>query len=342
MLNFKQNNLICQIPAWLSDKADASLMLWAGDCVHGGVTDVERLPDYDVYLCYGFDGLEANLNVNRGPERPICICVIDIHDEQQLNRFTELFNGIFQTINSDYRGNTPRLPMQAYRDLLKPGGSAYNTEGINAVFFPTVAFRDTLELFAPVLPEDLKPRRKWTKSVIELAKDNGLSVGATWTSPDLQIPYYAEIRKEQNMFDESQARRYPGQALYNLPYTADTIEEYWDTLPDHIFLVSPHRGLAWENLDDEWMVPFKMRLIPYLEARVKRSMTVAEQAGFSLYYSTLTKLPDDQLSGLHKAIAAVSQSSACRAVDGLSPMIRFYNDARQADKTIFGPIFTRV
>ena len=340
MLNFKQNNLIRQIPNWLSDKADASLMLWAGDCVHGGVTDVERLPGYDVYLCYGFNGLEANLNVNTS--RPICICVIDVHDEQQLNSFAELFKGVFQTINSDYHGNTPRLPMQTYRDILKPGGSAYNTEGINAVFFPTVAFRDTLELFAPVLPDDLKLRRKWTKAVVELAKDNGLSVGATWTSPDLHIPYYAELRKEQNMFDESQARRYPGQNLYTLPYTADTIEEYWDTLPDNIFLVNPHRGLAWENLNDEWMVPFKMRLIPYLEARVKKFMTVAEQAGFSLYYSTLSQLPDDKLGGLHKAITAISHSSACRAVDGLTPMIRFYNDVRQNDKTIFGPIFTKI
>ena len=340
MLNFKQNNLIRDVPKWISDKADASLMLWAGDCVHGGAPDVQRLPDYDVYLCYGFDGLDANLNVNRDPGKPMCICVIDIHDEQQLANFTELFQNKFQTINSDYHGNTPRLPMEAYRSLLKQGGSAYNTEGINAVFFPTVAFRDTLELFAPVLPDNLKPRRKWTKSVLELARDNGLSVEATWTSPDLHIPYYNELRKEQINFDESQARRYPSQKLYNLQYTADTIEEYWDTLPDHIFLVSPHRGLAWENVEDEWMVPFKMRLIPYLEGRIKRSMTVSEQAGFNLYYSTLSQLPDDQLSGLHRAIAAVSHSKT--AVDGLTPMIRFYNDVRQADKTIFGVIFTKV
>jgi hypothetical protein len=340
MLNFKQNNLIREIPKWLSNKDDASLMLWAGDCVHGDLTDIERLPGFDVYVCYGFDRLDANLNINTA--RPICICVIDIHDEQQLNNFTELFKSKFKTINSDYHGNTPRLPMEAYRSLLKPGGSAYNTEGINSVFFPTVAFRDTLELFAPVLSEDLNLRRKWTKAVVELAKDNGLCVGATWTSPDLHIPYYQDLRKEQNMFDESQARRYPRQILYNLPYTADTIEEYWDTLPDYIFLVNPHRGLAWENLDDEWMVPFKLRLIPYLEARIKRAMTVAEQAEFNLYYSTLSHLPDDKLAGLHKAIAANSQSTACRAVDGLSPAIRFYDDVRQFDKKVFGPVFTRL
>jgi len=340
MLNFKQNNLIRDMPKWLSDKDDASLMLWAGDCVHGGIPDVERLPGFDVYVCYGFDGLEANLNMNT--VRPICICIIDIHDEQQLNNFTELFKGKFKTINSDYHGNTPRLQMEAYHSLLKPGGSAYNTEGINAVFFPTVAFRDTLELFAPVLSEDLKLRRKWTKAVIELAKDNGLCVGATWTSPDLHIPYYQDLRKEQNMFDESQARRYPRQILYNLPYTADTIEEYWDTLPDYIFLVNPHRGLAWESINDEWMVPFKVRLISYLESRVKRTMTDAEKEDFNQYYSSLSKLPDDQLSGLHKAIAANSHSTACRAVDGLSSTIRFYDDVRQADKKVFGAVLTKI
>ena len=106
--------------------------------------------------------------------------------------------------------------------------------------------------------------------------------------------------------------------------------------------MNPHRGLDWENLDDEWMVPFKLRLIPYLEARVKRSMTVAEQAEFNLYYSSLSELPDDKLSGLRKAIAANSHSTACRAVDGLSPTIRFYDDVRQFDKKIFGPVLTKV
>jgi hypothetical protein len=339
MLNFKQNNLIREIPKWLADKADASLMLWAGDCVHGGVTDVERLPNYDVYLCYGFDGLDANLNVNRGSEKPFCICVIDIHDNNQLNCFIDLFQNKFQTINSDYHGNTPRLTMETYRSLLKPGGSAYNTEGINAVFFPTVAFRDTLELFAPILANDLKPRRKWTRALIELARDNNLSVEATWTSPDLNIAYYEDLRKEQKQFDEAQTRRYPDQKLYNLNYTAERIEEYWDTLPEHILLVNPDRGLSWEKVDSAWIQPFKPKLIAYLEARVKRSMSDTEKEDFNLYCNTLSQFPDDKLAGLQKAIAAVCNSKT--VIDGMRATIRFYDDVRQVDKKIYGPVFTR-
>lgn len=339
MLNFKQNNLIREIPKWLSDKTDVSLMLWAGDCVHGGVPDVQRLPGYDVYLCYGFDGLDANLHANRGSEKPFCICVIDIHDNNQLNCFIELFSRFFKTINSDYHGNTPRLPIETYRALLKPGGSAYNTEGINAVFFPTIAFSDSLELFAPILPENLKPRRKWTKAVIELARDNALSVEATWTSPDLKIPYYDDLRNEQKRFDESQVRRYPGQKIYNLHYTAETIEQYWDTLPEHVLLVNPDRGLSWEKVDPAWMLPLKPKLIAYLEDRVKRDMSDTEKADFNLYCETLSQVPDEKLAGLQKAIAAVSNSKT--VVDGMRATIRFYDDERKVDKKIYGPVFTK-
>jgi hypothetical protein len=337
MLNFKDNNIL-EIPKWLANK-DASLMLWAGDCIHFGVTDVDRLPGYDVYLCYGFDGLDVNVNaiVNNGQEK--LICVIDIHNEQQLNKFVHLFKNKFQTINSDYLGNTPNLTMETYRDLLKRGGTAYNTEGINAVFFPTIAFRDTLELLAPVLPEELKPRRKWTKEILELARDNRLSVEATWTSPDLHISYYDEIRKDQIQFDQAQALRYPGQILYHLKYTADTIEEYWDTLPDHVFLVTPRRGLSWESLDDEWVQPFKARLIAYLENKVKKTMTEAEKEDFSQYYATLNQSPDEQLSGLHRAVAAVIHSK--KAIDGLRPTIRFYDDSRK-DGKVFGNVWSHI
>lgn len=338
MLNFKQNHIL-EIPTWLLNK-DASLMLWAGDCVHNGITDVDRLPGYDVYLCYGFDGLDANVNtiVNNSQEK--LICVIDIHDEQQLNSFVKLFKNKFQTINSDYLGNTPNLTMPVYRDLLKPGGTAYNTEGINAVFFPTVAFRDTLELFAPVLPEELKPRRKWTKEILELAKDNRLSVEATWTSPDLHMPYYDQIRKDQSQFDQAQLLRYPGQILYNLKYTADTIEQYWDTLPDHVLRVTPRRGLGWENLDDDWVLPFKARLVAYLEDRVKKSMTASEKEDFNQYYATLNESADEQLSGLHRAIAAVIHSKM--ALDDLKPTIRFYDDSRKDGKKVFGNVWSRI
>ena len=342
MLNFKQNNLIREIPIWLTDKADASLMLWAGDCVHAGLTDVERLPDYDVYLCNGFKGLPENLNVNRGPDKPICICVLDIHDEQQLANFIELFKGTFKTINSDYYGNTPRLPMQAYCDLLQVGGSAFNTEGINAVFFPSIAFRDTLELFAPVLPEDLKPRRRWTKALLNLARDNELTVEATWTSPDLRNSYYNGVRNEQEMFNDTQARRYPNQHLYNLAYTAENIEEYWDTLPEHIFLTNTTRAFIMEDYDATWISAFKPRLIKYLERKVEMSMNEDDMQHFLMFYGTRSLSNETQIFALQIALKAIALSR--EAVANLIPVIRYYKDARreEPDETVFGVIFSKV
>jgi len=336
MLNFRATDTNwSNIPEWINKKDDLSLMLWAGDCVHDGLTDVERLPDYDIYLCYGFDGLDANLNVKRA--RSICICVIDIHDEQQLSQFTNLFKGAFKTINSDYNGNTPRLPIKVYADLLKPGGSAYNTEGINFVFFPSVALRDTLELFAPVLPAALKPRRKWTKEMIQLAKDNGLSILATWTSSDLLIPYYDNIRAEQKRFDENMANSYPNQDLYSLDYTEETIETYWDTLPEHIFLTNIARAFIWEDIDATWVEPFKSRLVKYLERKVEMVMNEEDMQHFLAFYAT-RQCTETQLFALQIALKAIDLSKSTVLITA----IRFYEDTRVKDKMVFGVIFSKI
>jgi len=343
MLNFKQDRIPQEIPPWLINKPDASLMLWAGDCVHDGVTDIERLPGYDVYLCCGFDGLAANINVSKA--RPTCICIIDVHDQEQLNSFTELFQNKFQTINSDYHGNTPKLPMQAYCDLLKVGGNAYNTEGINSLFFPTIAFRDTIELFAPVLPDYLKPRRKWTKSMLDLARDNELTVEGTWTSPDLVIPYYEEIRKEQTYFDEYRAKRYPSQNFYFMTHTAENIEEYWDTLPECVFLANITRAFIMEGCDTEWADMFIPRLIKYLEKKVEMRMEEDLQH-FLAFYATRSLSNETQLFALQMALKAIALSK--EALPSLKSSIQFYKDLRIKDmegenpKMIFGVIFTKV
>ena len=43
-------------------EGDLRLILWAGDGIHEGITDIERLPHFDVYLCLGFTaGIDANV-----------------------------------------------------------------------------------------------------------------------------------------------------------------------------------------------------------------------------------------------------------------------------------------
>ena len=48
-------------PSWLDYKHGLKLMLWAGDGLHDGICDIERLSNYDVFLCAGYSG---NLDVN--------------------------------------------------------------------------------------------------------------------------------------------------------------------------------------------------------------------------------------------------------------------------------------
>lgn len=59
-------------------------------------------------------------------------------------------------------------------------------------------------------------------------------------------------------------------------------------------------------------------------------MTAAEKEDFNQYYATLNESADEQLSGLHRAVAAVIHSKM--ALDDLKPTIRFYDDSRKDGK----------
>ena len=130
------------------DRSDLRVMLWAGDCVHNGIPDVQRLPGYDVYVCNGFKDLSVNLAVlPRGAH----ICVIDIYNQEQFMRFVNDFTGKCLEINSDYHGSTPSLSIDTYSILLGRKGIAYNINGIKSGFNPADRFRRFLELFAPII-----------------------------------------------------------------------------------------------------------------------------------------------------------------------------------------------
>jgi hypothetical protein len=100
-------------------------MLWAGDCVHNRIPDVERLPGYDIYLCYGFiPGLEDNIEALKRRQKSGVICIIDVDDAAYYSLFERTFKGRFSLIDSDYNGNTPNLSPFNYAALLASGGKA--------------------------------------------------------------------------------------------------------------------------------------------------------------------------------------------------------------------------
>lgn len=241
-----------EIVSELAGRTDLRMVLWAGDCVHDGVTDIQRLPDFDVYLCFGFSQtLGANVDYIYNRSKPGIICIIDASAKEQMYRFIQLFRGRFLVIDSDYNGNTPTLPREYYNALLSNEGKAFNIKGINGCIMPTEDFQNSLELFAPVLSPEDNWRRTWTREIIDLAKGNDLSPGSTWTSPDLKDPYYRDIRARQEQLIEWNKNRNPvsGQ-VWN--YSKDTIEEYWKLLPLHILSVDFERKNIYDDLPSKY------------------------------------------------------------------------------------------
>ena len=234
------------------------LMLWAGDGESEGVTDIERLPNYDVYLCLGFEGprFDKNIDSLTGSQK---ICILNIHDKEQMARFQRVFAGSFALINADYRGNTPALPLAVYTNLLAPNGRAYNTEGINGLRMHEEDLLNTLEIFAPVLSPDLKQRRQWSAIILEVAKGNEITPGEAWASPDLKDPLFRTIVEGQNRFVQWQTERNKA-----WPLCAQSLEEQWASLGDRV--------LTWGILNNssvlEVIRPHLLNFSDYLEQRI--------------------------------------------------------------------------
>lgn len=253
-------------------RRDLRLMLWAGDYIREDVTDVERLSNFDMYICNGLCGaLDANVNYLKKRLHPGIICVLDILSEKYFDQFTALFGGRFSVIESDYNGNTPNLDIAQYRQLLAPGGKAYNIEGINSLRMPLEEFQNTLELFAPVLPSDLNQRRTYTAELIQIAKYNGLPASMAWASPDIKHPHYEGLRNRQLQLIMVNEGRNPA-ACYS--QICDCIEEYWEKLSDQL-IINGFTGAYYEDEDLESIIQtYSPRFKKFLEAKIKPLVSV--------------------------------------------------------------------
>jgi hypothetical protein len=238
-MNFILGNPSKIVPE-LEGRTDLRMVLWAGDCVHNEITDIERLPNFDVYLCMGFiQTLQANVDyMYNNRSKSGVICIIDVTNKEQITRFVDIFKGRFSVIDSDYNGNTPTLPREYYHILLSNEGKAFNIKGINGCVLPTDDFQNSLELFAPMLSKEDAYLRIWTAEFIEIARVNNLSPNAAWTSPDLKITYYNGVRERQERLMEWNKNRNP---VWSYSYSMDNIEEYWKLLPVHILTVNFER-----------------------------------------------------------------------------------------------------
>lgn len=243
-------------------EGDLRLILWAGDGIHEGVTDIERLPGFDVYICLGISpGINANLEYIYKRSAPGIICILDVFNRSQMARFVDIFRGRVSVIDSDYKGNTPTLPVEYYYELLSEGGKAYNMKGINSLRSPFEDVQNALELFAPVLSGEDDERRTWTEEMLQLAKDNRLTVGETWSSPDIKDPYYDHIRSRQE--DKIRWNKDRNPIWFDVrKYSEETLNEYWSRLPLYILTVN------FEKADI-----MKMKTKEYLAFNIQRFKT---------------------------------------------------------------------
>lgn len=218
ILDFKNGN----VPAF-QRRSGLRLMLWAGDGLHEGVSDIKRLPNYDVYVCLGLGHLREN--VDDMSERQI-LCIINVHEEGQMNAFYQLFENTFALVDGDYFGNTPKLNMRVYERLLCSGGRAYHTEGLNGLEMVDDGILSTLEVLAPVLTSHLINWRRYSKSIMSLSQRDTLTPGEVLSSPDMKHPFYAYAVEEQKKFERWQKERNPAWPSYK-----SSLEEHWDSLP---------------------------------------------------------------------------------------------------------------
>jgi hypothetical protein len=304
-------------PTKLSIEGPLKMILWAGDCVHNGITDVERIPGYDIYLCMGFvNGIQANIDfISKRDSGHICI--IDASSPEQMSRFILDYMGRFSLIDSDYHGNTPRLLPEYYSALLSADGKAYNIEGIGGLCIYRGDYVNALETFGPVLNEKLNAERRYTELMLQLASDNNLPVDMAWTSPDLDQPYYKDIKQWQKNFSENRKSLNPNHVIAII-MGEDRLEEYWSQLSDEIMCFSSLRAehIAKMPLKELIGDTFWNRFCKYLTDKVEK---------FVGNLSEFREFADD----FSKIQHVLKLSTVAKKFDGFTVNYGFYNDMRK-------------
>lgn len=115
------------LPAGL--QGNLSLMVGAGDLEHGGIPNVEKFHQFDVFFCNGWDiegSLQRNVDyINEFFPGKKVICVVDYNNKDELARFMNVFSERFILIDG-HGGHTPHFTVSELRKLMVVGGEAMN------------------------------------------------------------------------------------------------------------------------------------------------------------------------------------------------------------------------
>lgn len=169
VLNFHEG--VERLPEWLpADRL--SLIMGAGDLDQGGILNVEKFSDFDVFFCnnWGFNkSFERNVTyLEKHYLHKKVICVIDVYNKDQMKRFTELFTHRFRFIDG-YDQHTPHMSILDLEKVLCVGGHAVNIyemseacielsefdKYLNDDYYPYLALMDGKVYRAPGISFDL-------------------------------------------------------------------------------------------------------------------------------------------------------------------------------------------
>jgi len=323
-------NFIHDIPAKCFLEPPLRMILWAGDGMHNGVTDIERLPNFDVYVCMGYPStLQPNIDYLYKRAEPGVICIVDVSCHNQMQRFIKEFAGRVTTIDADYHGNTPTMLPEYYYAILANGGKAYNVEGINSMIIYMADYTNALELFAPILPCELKAERRYTPQMVQLAKDNNMPVDFAWTSPDIKHAYYDDIRRGQANYAAHRARLNPNHlTLYN--FSEANLEEYWSGLAPEILTFNYKRLSSYSPTLVSIIEPYMDRFKAYLTAKVEWEVDDREEL-------------KEQALCFEKIQKLYTLSRYARKFSGFSQHISSYHDLRyESGPLVYGMWLTKV
>jgi len=150
VLNFKSGH-IDNLPDWFQiPEMGLKVICGPGDYVHyvsslgRFVTNVEKYIDYDVFVCYGDEGIyeeKSYTSVTENEQYLIdnnynkLICLVDIHNKSQMANFIELFgNKVIHINRQDH--HSPIFKMDDSFKLLKAGGIVHIKSPMGDIVLP--------------------------------------------------------------------------------------------------------------------------------------------------------------------------------------------------------------
>ena len=135
VLNFRVNESV-KLPDWYVFPDDGvNIICGVGDYVDGNIPNVEKFKNYDIFVCLGDDFIpkgndriytSVDENVqwlveNTQEQKTKLLCLLDLNDKEQVDRFINIFEGKVKLLNS--YSNSPMFnPVESVSLLKKPGG----------------------------------------------------------------------------------------------------------------------------------------------------------------------------------------------------------------------------